>query len=100
MGETMPTWRELFPLGRTLFYEGDDPTGFANEITAEFGFDPRECPGVYEQPGCEFGDYAALAAMPGIAKRSTWYDVNGWQFHCPPEHLDAIYGSGRWPLGS
>jgi hypothetical protein len=21
-------------------------------------------------------------------------------FHCPPEHLDAIYGTGRFPMGS
>ena len=21
-------------------------------------------------------------------------------FHCPPEHLDAIYGSARYPMGS
>jgi len=31
-----PTWRELFPEGRTIFYEGDDPETFAQEILADF----------------------------------------------------------------
>jgi hypothetical protein len=37
---TEPPWRELFPEGRTIFYEGDEPEKFAQEILAEFGFDP------------------------------------------------------------
>ena len=33
-------WQELHPNGRHIYYEGDDPEGFAQEILAEFGFDP------------------------------------------------------------
>jgi hypothetical protein len=29
-----------------------------------------------------------------------WDEEHGYAFHCPAEHLDAIYGSGRFPLGS
>jgi hypothetical protein len=66
------TWHDLFPEGRDIFYEGDDPAGFAAEIRAEFGFDP-----------------AADPNWPGDHR-----------FRCPPEHLEAIYGSSRFPLGS
>jgi hypothetical protein len=72
----LSTWRELFPEGRHIFYEGDDPGGCRNAIIAEFGFDPALISGVYD---------------PG------WPDSG---FFCPPEHLDAIYGGGRWPMGS
>jgi hypothetical protein len=34
--------------------------------------------------------------MPGC----TFDKAHGWQFHCPAEHLDAIYAFGRWPVGS
>jgi hypothetical protein len=68
---TEPPWREIFPEGRTIFYEGDEPEKFAQEILAEFGFDP--------------------------SADDRWAPH---QFHCPPEHLDAIYGSDRWPMGS
>jgi hypothetical protein len=70
-----PTWRELFPEGRTIFYEGDDPETFAQEILAEFGFNPVADP-----------LWLTNAVCPA--------------FRCPPEHLDAIYGSNRWELGS
>jgi hypothetical protein len=64
-------WHELFPEGRDIFYEGDDPDGFAAQIRAEFGFDP--------------------------AADSCWDEMQ--RFHCPAKHLDAIY-SGRFPMGS
>ena len=64
-------WSEMFPDGRHIYYEGDDPKGFVEQIKAEFGFDP--------------------------SKDEHW--GNGCCFHCPPEHLDAIY-SGRFPMGS
>jgi hypothetical protein len=35
---------ELFPEGRFIFYEGDDPKRFRREIKAEFGFDPGPAP--------------------------------------------------------
>ena len=77
------TWRELRPEGRHIFYEGDDPQKFAEEIRTEFGFDPSNDPlwGVL------------IPAGPGF---ESFYS---YQFHCPPEHLDAIY-SDRFPMGS
>jgi hypothetical protein len=77
-----PRWSEMFPDGRTIFYEGDDPHGFARTIRQEYGFDP------------------SLDDGWGVP-----LDVDGrrhimFQFFCPPEHLDAIYGSSRFPLGS
>ena len=38
---SITTWQDLFPDGRRLFYEGDDPEGFRQEILDEFGFDVR-----------------------------------------------------------
>ena len=71
-GEAKLTWQTLFPEGRLIFYEGDDPTGFCEEILKNFGFDP--------------------------SKSDDWDDMQC--FHCPPEYLDAIYGNDRYSLGS
>ncbi len=76
------TWSRLFPEGRHIYYEGDDPTGFASQIEAEFGFSPALDPHWGEQiDGDDFS-------------------FTSYSFHCPPEHLDAIYGKGRFPMGS
>ena len=72
MPEADATWRDLFPDGRVIFYEGDDPEGFRAQIRTEFGFDP--------------GDTLSWEMS--------------YSFHCPPEYLDAIYGGSRWPMGS
>jgi hypothetical protein len=81
-------WSEAYPDGRTIFYEGDDPDGFAEEIQTKFGFDPSKFPGIN-----------LFTGEP--APFDTWNEDCGFQFHCPSEHLDAIYGpDGRWPLGS
>lgn len=75
------TWAELFPNGRDIFYEGDDPDGFAEEIAVKYGFDPR-------------------------TDRRWWDVIDGeepfvaYQFHCPAHLLDAIYGNSAYPLGS
>lgn len=87
MSEQSQTWAEMMPNGRTIYYEGDDPEGFCRAIKEEFGFDPRDLPGrniFTDEPehswcNCPFCPH---------------------KFHCPPEHLDAIYDSGRWPMGS
>jgi hypothetical protein len=92
------TWAGLFPKGRTVFYEGDDPEGFRQQILAEFGFDPAKCPGVYANNSN--WDYKELGEMPVGQKTPTWDEDHGWQFHCPAEHLDAIYGNDRFPMGS
>lgn len=64
-------WSDMFPDGRFIFYEGDDPEGFREDIMKNFGFDP--------------------------AQSDHWEDAHC--FHCPPEHLDVIY-SDRYPMGS
>lgn len=69
-------WSELFPDGRVIIYEGDDPEEFTRQVEAEFGFDP------------------------GSDERWDWDNPDAYWFHCPAEHLDAIYGSSRWPMGS
>jgi hypothetical protein len=78
------SWRELRPEGREIYYEGDEPEKFVEEIKAEFGFDPS----AYEFWGewCEGDD-----DCPGF---------HSYPFHCPPGILDAVYGSSRWRLGS
>jgi hypothetical protein len=68
----VPSWVQMYPGGRWIWYEGDTPEKFAAEVLAETGFDVR--------PHWE-------------------EDPSGWQFFCPPQYLDAIYG-GRWPVGS
>jgi hypothetical protein len=84
----LPPWRELFPGGRCIFYEGADPDGFAREVRAEFGFDPAADPrwgrALMHGPDGE--------ELPDPLGRP-------YGFHCPPQHLDAIY-SGRFPMGS
>ena len=101
---TTTTWRELFPEGRHVFYEGDDPEGFCAEINAGFGFDPsnQAC----HPDGC---GWLSSTDRPGARicrDRLPWgITVEGnesptYFFWCPPEHLDAIYGSDRWPMGS
>jgi hypothetical protein len=67
-------WSDRFPDGRWIFYEGDDPKGFAAEIKAKFGFDPSE--------------------------NNPRWRRSSYLFECPVEHLDAIYGSGEYPMGS
>jgi len=75
-------WKDLFPQGRTIYYEGDDPEAFAQQVKTEFGFDPSASPWWGER-----NDEGEL-------------DVNSYKFHCPAEHLDAIYGTDRWRMGS
>jgi hypothetical protein len=79
----MSKWSELFPEGREIFYEGDDPVGFVKEIQTEFGFDPGLDP--------RWGKY-----IDG----EDFDPFYSYGFICPAEHLDAIYGSERFPMGS
>ena len=84
------TWAELFPDGRTIFYEGDDPEAFRKLVKTEFGFDPSEHP----------GDLTGLYNRLDAPRESTWDEQHGWSFHCPAEHLNAIYSNSRFPMGS
>lgn len=70
--EQPPAWSQIYLGGCWIYYTGGEPTAFAEAIAAEFGFDPSVQDG--------------------------WESPIGHGFQCPAEHLDAIYGSGRWPL--
>jgi len=82
VGSADTTWASLFPYGRDIFYEGKDPVGFVRQIQAEFGFSPALDPRWGEQIGDDTYSFASCC------------------FYCPAEHLDAIYGSDRFPMGS
>src|SRR5262249_48235807 len=71
------TWDDLHPNGRIVFYEGDDPDGFAAEMRT-LGIDVR-------------------APIPD-GWSTTWDTAR--VFFIPPGHVEEIYGSERWKLGS
>ncbi len=75
-------WSSLFPRGRDVYYEGDDPAGFANLIEADFGFNPARDPNW------------------GMQIEGNGFSFTSYGFHCPPENLDSICGNDRFPLGS
>ncbi|MFG1883777.1 hypothetical protein [Micromonospora sp. NPDC049102] len=80
--EQRSAWRNLYPQGRHIFYEGDDPAGFAEEVRAEFGFDPTADPHWGTRIGSEDNGF------------------DSYSFYCPGDLLDSIYGVGRFPMGS
>lgn len=69
------TWSELFPEGRHIFYEGDDPKAFAKEMQEKFGFDPSK-------------------------DNDDWTEERGYCFLCSADCLDEVYGNDRYRLGS
>jgi hypothetical protein len=75
-------WDELCPDGAWRFYEGDNPEGFAAEIKETFGFDPSEDPD---------WDKHVDDGRGGFPMRG---------FFVPAGLVGAVYGSGRWELGS
>ena len=76
------TWAELFPNGRDIFYEGNEPDEFAAEIAAKYGFDPRTDRRWWEV--VEDGEEPFVS----------------YRFRCPARLLDEIYGNDAYPLGS
>jgi hypothetical protein len=88
MIEDLKTWAELFPEGRDICYEGDDPEEFVAEIVQRFGFDPSADPR-WETPWLGGDSRNGLDPFG----RTHW-------FVCPPEHLDAIYGTDDYRTGS
>ena len=74
------TWAEMFPWGRLIFWEGDEDG--AHEVAAairrDSGFDPAD-------------DDRWGERIPGDDGAEISY-----AFHCPAEHLDAIYGGDRY----
>ena len=75
-------WNALFPEGRHIFYEGNDPKGFAKEIKKRFGFDVTKDP--------SWG-----IRIPGGKGLDPF---NSYAFDCPPGILDAVYT--EYPMGS
>ena len=73
---------DIFPQGRVVFYEGDDPEGFAKEMAA-LGID------IEAQPP---DDIAAWL------NRANWKEIRS--FFIPPGRLEEIYNNDRWLLGS
>jgi hypothetical protein len=67
-------WADLFPDGRAIYYEGDDPEGFVREIVEKFNFDPSDL-------------------------NPLWTEEHGYRFHCPARLLDDIY-CDKYPMGS
>ena len=78
------TLKELHPEGRVIFYEEDDPEGFRKEILERFGFDPADSTSPPDWRGWN-PSYTA---------------EHGYSFLCPADHLDSIYGTSRYPMGS
>jgi hypothetical protein len=65
---------EYFPEGRDVFYEGDDPAGFAVEMRELYGID--------------------------VTASGDWSEEDGWGFEIPAGLVEEIYGSDRWVIGS
>jgi len=82
-------WDDLFPDGRTIFYEGDKPAEFVAEMKERFNFDPSSS--------------ASRPFWKGERKdgrNQCWNEHSGWMFHCPGRCINAVYGSSKYPLGS
>jgi hypothetical protein len=79
VAERESRWADLFPEGRVIYYEGDDPEGFVAEIKKRFNFDPSADDG---------WSYVANGLPPFR------------RFFCPAHLLDRIYGDGNYPMGS
>ena len=90
-------WDDLRPNGRVVYYEGDDPDGFAAEML-ELGIDVHSpCPW---EPWDPTGELKPAGSQFG--KPSFDLDPFGrtYMFFIPPGRVEEIYGSERWLLGS
>jgi hypothetical protein len=67
-------WSKLYPKGRYIFYEGDDPESFIKEIKDTLGFKIK----------IDWDGYK---------------EFKSFGFHCPSKYMDKIYG-GEYPVGS
>ena len=82
MTSKLKSWAELFPEGRYIFYEGDDPKGFVADMKRKFNFDPSK------DPSWNW-------------RRSVPRGGSGCEFLCPAHMLDEIYGcDSKYPMGS
>jgi hypothetical protein len=62
---------ELFPEGRNVWYEGDDPEGFLAAVRERWGLE-----------------------------LTLKQDPSGYAFFCPPGYVDAIVYESEWPMGT
>lgn len=62
---------EMFPEGRSVWYEGEDPEGFVAAVQERYGFTL-------------------------VLKE----DPSGHAFFCPPGYVDAIVYESDWPMGT
>lgn len=75
MSKDNPTWSELFPEGRRVYYEGNKPVAFVKEMKAKFNFDPSK-----DNPH--------------------WNRYSGYAFDLPGPLMDLVYGNCDYPIGS
>lgn len=71
----MKTWQEMFPNGRYVYYEGDNPNVFAKEMQEKFGFNPSK-------------------------NNERWNKESGYCFHLPGNCINEVYNRTKYPLGS
>ena len=82
--------RRSWENGRNLFYEGDDPDGFAEAVKTKTGFDPRTSPPLPDEffichpgSGCGCGKWAEDSHHRPFA---------GYPFYCPDRFAEAVHG--------
>lgn len=94
----MSTWRELFPEGRHIFFEGEDPAAFIDEIRRLYGLDPL----LFEVTQWRDGEIICNYRNPdpaGLIREFPFKtDAFTVSLDCPPAILDEIYTG--YPMGS
>ena len=87
----------LYPQGRYVYFEGDDPDAFAAEMLT-LGIDvrkPIENPEDWNlRPDLRWGEL--IPSREGDEGEPMPY----YCFIIPPGRVEEIYGSDRWPLGT
>lgn len=78
-GVDYPSWLYHFPSGRHIYYEGDTPGYFIEEMEQKFNFNPVKDNPKWREEYARFGSFG---------------------FFCPPHLLDALYGNDEYPMGS
>ena len=88
---------DLYPDGRLLWYEGDDPDGFAAEMMTRFGLDvTAPIPDFMRDEFHHNFPWGTVLADEDGSEPLSFYE-----FYCPPELLDNIYGDDvPWPIGT
>jgi hypothetical protein len=71
----MKKWSEMYPHGRYVYYEGEDPKSFVKEMIEKYNFDPSK-----------FNEH--------------WNIHRGFCFLLPGYCIDEVYDRTKYPLGS